>query len=74
MSQFKKVDQLALVSVYTAGAGAASNIAVTGIETEDTLIAVLELNATHYLPTDQTRRCTITSDGYIQCSKATTGD
>lgn len=74
MSMFKQVDDLALKSMYATGAAANTNIAVTGITTDDTIICALELSATHYLPTDQTRRCSITSAGYIQCTKTTATD
>lgn len=56
------------------GAGAATNIAVSGIATEDTLIFVHECAASSGAPTDRTAQCTITSAGNIQCSQATTSD
>ena len=74
MSMFKSFDALGLKSSIQAGAAANTDITVTGISTDDTIIAALELNATHYLPTDQTRRCTITDTNDVQCSKTTASD
>ncbi len=56
------------------GAGANTNIAVSGITTEDELVFVLELSQTDNNPTDRTSTTSITSDGYVQCTTATDND
>ena len=56
------------------GTTAATNIAVTGIAVEDTIVSCIELASGTALPTDRTSTTTITSAGNIQCSTATTGD
>lgn len=74
MSMFKSVSALSLQCAVVSGANASTNIAVTGITTSDTLIQVLEFSATHYLPNDRTKQCSITSAGYIQCTLTTASD
>jgi|SaaInlStandDraft_3_1057020.scaffolds.fasta_scaffold00483_3 hypothetical protein len=61
-------------SATVAGAGADTNMAVTGILTTDKLWSVIEIATTTGIPTDRTSTTSITSDGNIQCSVATTGD
>jgi hypothetical protein len=48
------------------GATANTNMAITGITTEDEIISVIALADTSNNPTDDTDNVTITSDGYIQ--------
>lgn len=57
-----------------AGAAADTNIAIAGIKTTDELTAVIELATSTNDPTDQTATTSITSDGNIQCTNATTND
>lgn len=57
-----------------AGAAADTNIAIAGIKTTDELLFVWELATSTNDPTDQTAACSITSDGNIQCTNATTND
>jgi len=56
------------------GAGASTNIAITNIATEDTLLLVLEFAQTSNDPTDRTSASSITSAGNIQCTTATDND
>ena len=63
--QSKKVEVLA-------GAAADTDIAITGIEVGDKLGSVIEFAAG--VPTDRTATTSVTSDGNIQCTVATTGD
>ncbi len=56
------------------GAGASTNIAVTGITTADELQLVLEVATSTNDPTDRTATSSITSNGNIQCTDATTSD
>ena len=60
--------------VLVAGDGADTNIAVTGIQTQDDLIFCFESAVTSAVFTDRTATTTITSDGQIQCSAATSSD
>lgn len=61
-----------------AGAGAAANIAISGIETTDKLLQVLRINRDATAATvdwaDDTANCSITSAGNIQSSTNLTGD
>jgi len=74
MAMTKAKDALCIKVAVVTGATAATNIAVTGIATEDTLISVIEHNATSALPTDRTATTSITSAGNIQCSATTSAD
>lgn len=56
------------------GAGADTNIAVTGITTSDTLAFVLEVTADTAALTDRTATSSITSAGNIQCTASTAGN
>lgn len=56
------------------GADADTNIAVTGIKEGDDLLMVLEFATSTNDPTDRSATCSITSDGNIQCTVATTSD
>jgi len=62
-----------LTRSVVSGAGAATNIAVTGIATEDTIVSVWEL-VSGVPTTDRTSVATITSAGNIQLSAVTTGN
>lgn len=63
----------ALQTATVAGAAAATNIAISGITTQDTIESVVEFAAG--VPTDRTAEASITSDGNIQLSTTdTTGD
>ena len=69
--------RFAIKSAVVAGAGADTDIAIAGILTTDTIVAVLELVGGGVDVTDandRTSTTSITSDGNIQCSVATTGD
>lgn len=55
-----------------AGAAADTDIAVAGIALGDKIGSAIEWAAG--VPTDRTATTTVTSDGNIQCSVATTGD
>ena len=59
--------------VVVAGAGANTNIAVAGIKRKDALVAAIEVPASAAL-VDRTSATSITSDGNIQCTAATTGN
>ena len=77
MAQTAAADQVAspkIMSVLVNGASGSTNIAVTGILTDDALISVLEHAVTTGAITDRTNNSSITSDGNIQCSDATDGD
>lgn len=63
--------QRPLVAVV-AGAAADTNIAVSGIATDDVITEAIEFAAG--VPTDRTATTSITSAGNIQCSVDTTGD
>ena len=68
-----------LTVAVVAGAAADTNIAITGIETEDSLVSVLRLNkdatAANIDITDVTAEADITSAGNIQLTDTvTTGD
>jgi len=77
MAQVEAADQVAspkIMSVLVDGTTASTNIAVTGIKTDDALISVLEHAVTTGAVTDRTNNSSITSDGNIQCTDATDGD
>ena len=57
-----------------AGAGANTNMAITGIKTTDLLMSVIEIAQTTGVPTDRTAACAITSNGNIQCTTSTAND
>lgn len=61
------------VTVAT-GAGANTNIAVTGITTSDTLLSVIEVPAATTTLVDRTSTSSITSAGNIQCTQSTSGN
>jgi len=64
-----------LQPVVVSGAGADTNIAITGIVTDDRLVCVLELDGTDYnIVADRTSTSSITSDGNIQCTASTSGN
>lgn len=65
-------DALCLKFALVAGKTAATNIAVTGITTDDTIIFAIEHGATAGM-TDQTANMSISADGYVQCSTGTSG-
>jgi len=70
----KAISAPCIKSATVAGANASTNIAVTGITTDDTLVMVMEIATSTVIPTDRTSTTSITSNGYIQCTDATTGD
>lgn len=70
----KAVDAACIKEAIVSGAGADTNIAVTGIATEDQLIAVWEKDGSTHALTSRTSTTSITSAGNIQCTVATTGD
>jgi len=57
-----------------AGAGADTNIAVSGITVNDKLLAVIEIATSTGIPTDRTGTTSITSAGNIQCTVSTSSD
>jgi hypothetical protein len=61
-------------SALVTGAGANTNIAVTGIKKGDHLIIVLESAVTSAILNDRTAQASITSDGNIQISVTTASD
>jgi len=69
--QYKKD---AIKFTIAAGAGASSDITVTGITTSDKLMWVLESAASTADFTDRTSTTSITDTNDIQCTVATTGD
>jgi len=73
---YKAVDALKLTFTLTDGAADATDIDVSGIATEDTLIGVQEFEAEagSYAPTDRTSEASITSAGHIQLSTTSTAD
>lgn len=70
----KFIRQTLLGFTLVDGAGADTDIAVSGIKETDSLLFCLESAASTALLTDRTSATSITSDGNIQCSTATTGD
>lgn len=61
--------------IVATGAGANSDITVTGITTGDRLVTVLELDGTAYtIVADRTSACSITDDDDVQCTASTTGN
>ena len=60
--------------VLVSGAGADTDIAVTGIQTQDDLVFCFESATSTALFTDRTSTTSITSDGNIQCSAITSDD
>lgn len=56
------------------GAAADTNMATTGIKTGDSLICAVEIATTTGAWTDRTDTTSITSDGNVQCTAATTND
>jgi len=72
----KAKDALCLRFSIVAGTGTATNIACTGITTEDTIIAAWTagVGATSTaVPDDVTDEVSITSDGYVQHSTTALG-
>lgn len=61
-------------SALVAGANADTNIAIAGIKTTDQLICVWESATSTALFTDRTATSSISSDGNIQCTDATSSD
>ena len=59
--------------VVVAGAAANTNIPVSGLKRRDALVAAIEVPAAAAL-VDRTSATSITSDGNIQCTAATTGN
>lgn len=58
-----------------AGAGANTNIAISGIKAgRDQLVSVLEIPASTTTLVDRTAATSITSDGNIQCTSSTSGN
>lgn len=76
MSMTKAVDALCIKVNVLNGAAANTNIAVSGISTEDTIIACLEFATAAAIATltDRTSTTSITSDGNIQCTVDTSSD
>ena len=74
MAMTKAVSSICIKFNLVTGAAEDTNMAVAGIKTTDEIISCLELAATTALPTDRTATTSITSDGNIQCSTATTND
>lgn len=69
--------RFAIKTALVSGASADTDIAIAGILTTDTIVGVLELVGAGVDVTDATDRTattSITSDGNIQVSVATTGD
>jgi len=65
---------LCLRYTQAAGAAASKNVYVPGIQTDDTLLAVIESAVTTGLPTNRTSASSIYDNGIIRCSAATDGD
>lgn len=57
-----------------AGALANTNIAISGSNTTDVIVSVVEVNATSGAWTDRTLTSSFTSDGYLQCTASTNGN
>jgi hypothetical protein len=76
MTMTKAVDAACIKVNVLAGTTASTNIAVTGISTEDTIIACLEFATAAAIATltDRTSTTSITSAGNIQCTVDTTSD
>lgn len=70
----KAYSALCIKSAAVAGASANTNMAITGIATEDKLISVIEIATTTGIPTDRTSTSSITSAGNIQCTADTSSD
>ncbi len=68
----KAVDALCIKVATVAGTTATTNIAVTGIATEDILVSVVEIATTTGIPTDRTGEASITSAGNIQLASTDT--
>jgi len=68
----KSVDGICIKFAKVAGASADTNIAISGIATEDVLISVIEFASG--VPTDRTSTTSITSAGNIQCTVDTSSD
>ena len=74
MAMSKSVDAMALKFNLVTGANASTNMAVSGIATEDTIICCVESATATAALTDRTTTTSITSAGNIQCSAATNSD
>jgi len=70
----KAYDALCLKSATVAGTTADTNMAISGIVTDDVLVMVIEIATTTGIPTDRTATTSITSDGNIQCTVDTSSD
>lgn len=72
----KSVDATALKITLAAGAGANTNIAISGIATEDTLLSVMELTAAAAIEScaDVTSIASITSAGNIQLTSSSSSN
>lgn len=76
MAMTKAVDAICIKVNVLAGASASTNIAVTGIATEDTIIGCFEFATAAAIATltDRTATTSITSAGNIQCTDDTSSD
>jgi hypothetical protein len=74
MAMTKAVSSICLKFDLVTGAAGDTNMAVTGIKTTDEIVRCLEFATSTNDPTDRTATTSITSDGNIQCSVATTND
>lgn len=63
-----------IASEIGAGAGANSDITISGINTSDVIIMAVEVNATTGAWTDRTGNTTITAADTVQCSDSTSGN
>jgi len=70
----KAVSAICIKSAAVAGASANTNMAITGITTDDVLISVIEIATSTGIPTDRTSTTSITSAGNIQCTVDTSSD
>jgi len=70
----KAKDAMCIKCLTLAGTTASGTITATGIATEDTLIAVIEIATSTGIPTDRTSTTSITAANQITCSVNTTAD
>jgi hypothetical protein len=68
------VSSICLKQALVSGDDADTDIAVTGLGANDTLVAVMEFAATTAIPTSRLATTSITEAGVIQCTASTAGD
>jgi len=74
MAMTKAVSSICIKFALVTGAAEDTNMAVAGIKTTDEIIACIESATSTSALTDRTATTSITSDGNVQCSTATTND